>query len=290
MGRRKEEIRIIPLSELPLTNDFMFGEVMSREEICILFLEELLGKKIDHIEYIERQQDITDGYESHGIRLDVYLEDEKGTVYNIEMQQFSGDKLEMRVRYYQSGIDRRTLEKGVHYEDLRDSYVIFVCAFDYFGTGSAVYEKESFMRGEGESLIPYEDGSHVIFLNSKYKVGNASEAILEYLDYMRSNDGTKAYRSELVKKVKDAVEDVRQDKTKEERYMTLTMKLEDMRRAGFREGKEEGKEEGKAEGQEEMALNNVGRLVDKEGWSVEKACEILGLPAEMRAKIEKELL
>lgn len=72
--------------------------------------------------------------------------------------------------------------------------------------------------------------------------------------------------------------------------MTLTMKLEDMRRAGFREGKEEGKEEGKAEGQEEMALNNVGRLVDKEGWSVEKACEILGLPAEMRAKIEKELL
>ena len=59
MGRRKEEIRIIPLSELPLTNDFMFGEVMSREEICILFLEELLGKKIDHIEYIERQQYIT---------------------------------------------------------------------------------------------------------------------------------------------------------------------------------------------------------------------------------------
>ena len=34
----------IPLSELPLRNDFMFGAVMRTEEICQLFLEELLGR------------------------------------------------------------------------------------------------------------------------------------------------------------------------------------------------------------------------------------------------------
>ena len=35
--------KIIPLSELPLSNDFMFSQVMRSEEICKLFLEALLG-------------------------------------------------------------------------------------------------------------------------------------------------------------------------------------------------------------------------------------------------------
>ena len=33
------ERRIIPLKELPLKNDFMFGQVMRNPEICKLFLE-----------------------------------------------------------------------------------------------------------------------------------------------------------------------------------------------------------------------------------------------------------
>lgn len=56
-----------------MSDDFMFGEVMCREDICILFPEALLGKKIDHIEYIDQQKDLTDASFSHGIRLDVYL-------------------------------------------------------------------------------------------------------------------------------------------------------------------------------------------------------------------------
>ena len=67
-----------PFSELPLSDDFMFGEVMRRESICTLFLEELLRKKIDHIIMIDRQKDLTDSYVDHGIRLDVYLKDEAG--------------------------------------------------------------------------------------------------------------------------------------------------------------------------------------------------------------------
>ncbi|MCI9506504.1 MAG: hypothetical protein HFF62_07895 [Oscillospiraceae bacterium] len=38
-----------PLKELPLKNDFMFGQVMRNPDICKLFLEELLGEEIDRI-------------------------------------------------------------------------------------------------------------------------------------------------------------------------------------------------------------------------------------------------
>ena len=64
---------IIPLSELPLRNDFMFGEVMRTGDICQLFLEELLGLSIQRIEFIDKQKDLSDSYTYHGIRLDIYL-------------------------------------------------------------------------------------------------------------------------------------------------------------------------------------------------------------------------
>jgi len=80
--------KIIPLQELPLKNDFMFGQVMRNPVICKLFLEELLGKKIDHIEYIENQKEISDSYEHHGIRLDVYLRDIAGSP---QTQELSAD-------------------------------------------------------------------------------------------------------------------------------------------------------------------------------------------------------
>ena len=39
-----ERYKLIPLSELPLHNDFMFSQVMRSEEICKLFLEFLRGR------------------------------------------------------------------------------------------------------------------------------------------------------------------------------------------------------------------------------------------------------
>ena len=155
-----EKYTITPLSELPLHNDFMFGQVMRSEEICKLFLEELLGLDIQRIEFIDRQKDLTDSYEYHGIRLDVYLKDEKGTVFNVEIQADCRHDLPKRVRFYQSGIDRSELPKGADYVVLSESYIIFVCDFDYFHIGKAVGERISLLKGTD---VPYEDGSHVLF-------------------------------------------------------------------------------------------------------------------------------
>lgn len=231
---------IIPLKELPLSNDFMFSQVMRNEDICILFLEALLQRDIKRIVFIDKQKDLSDSYTSHGIRLDVYINDENGTVYNIEMQNSSRRVLERRCRYYQSGMDRHLLEKNADYDELGETYIIFVCNFDYFRRGLAVYERESKFK-DCEDLI-YDDGSHVLFLNSHYREGNADHAILEFLDYVRTNNEVESH-SDLMEKVKTAVQSVRNDETKEESYMTWEMSMRDARK----EAKEEGREEGRAE-------------------------------------------
>lgn len=235
-----EKYSITPLSELPLYNDFMFSQVMRSEEICKLFLEELLGVKIQRIEFIDRQKDLTDSYEYHGIRLDVYLKDEKGTVFNVEIQADRRHDLPKRVRFYQSGIDRSELPKGADYAVLSESYIIFICDFDYFHIGKAVGERISLLKGTD---VPYEDGSHVFFLNSRYQEGNASKSILEFLDLIRTNDIEKPYETLLVQKTRARMQEVRSDKELEVSYMTIAQKMLDERKVGFLEGKEEGREE-----------------------------------------------
>ena len=232
---------ITPLSQLPLSDDFMFGEVMRQPEVCRLFLECLLEKEIARIEYINKQEDMSDDVSGHGIRLDVYLNDAAGTHYDIEMQKTSSRGLERRIRYYQGGIDRRCLGKGLDYTDLPESYVIFVCDFDYYHAGLARYERVSCIDGR-ENII-YDDGSHAIILNSRYQEGNAPAPILEFLDYVRTNNDQLQLSSELVQRTKQAVHTVRSDRTKEVSYMTWAMKTRDLLRQGREEGREEGRKE-----------------------------------------------
>lgn len=225
---------IIPLSQLPLSDDFMFGEVMRQPEVCQLFLECLLEKDIARIEYINKQEDLTDDVSGHGIRLDVYLNDAAGTHYDIEMQKTSSQGLERRIRYYQGGIDRRCLGKGLDYTELPESYVIFICDFDYYHAGLACYERVS--RINGREDIVFDDGSHAIILNSRYQEGNAPQPILEFLDYVRTNNDQLQMSSELVQRTKQAVHTVRNDRTKEVSYMTWAMKTRDLLQQGREEG------------------------------------------------------
>lgn len=270
--------RITPLSELPLRNDFMFSQVMRSEEICKLFLEALLGINIQRIEFIDRQKDLADSYEFHSIRLDVYLKDDAGTVFDVEIQADRRDDLPRRVRFYQSGIDRGELPKGADYASLSESYIIFVCDFDYFNIGKAVGERVSFLKGTD---VPYEDGSHVFFLNSRYKEANANPSILEFLDLIRTNDVEKRYETPLGQRAKEKIQAVRGDRTLEVSYMTYAQKMLDERRLGYAEGRAEGRAEGEAAGLKNAIVALKGLvdpaiIAERFKMSLDQVLDILG--------------
>lgn len=252
--------KIIPLRELPLSDDFMFGEIMSREKIAKLFLESLLNKKIARIEYIGKQETIEDSAAAHGVRLDVYLQDDAHTMYNIEIQTVNKYDLERRTRYYQQKIDARTLRKGEHYRDLPDSYIIFVCTFDYFKLGFAVYEKQSSLKNRPD--IEFNDGSHVFILNSRFTVNNTSLPIEEFLKFLQTNDSDAPYQSELTREVVSAVDEVRNDTTREGIYMTLAMKMDESRE----------------EGRKEERLLALKKMMKNLGLSAEKAMDAMDIP------------
>ena len=73
--------------------------------------------------------------DGRGIRLDVYLDDEHGTVYDLEMQTTKHSDLPKRSRYYQGMIDLNLIQRGAKFSDLKKSYVIFICTEDPFDEG-----------------------------------------------------------------------------------------------------------------------------------------------------------
>ena len=81
MSKRKS------FDELKFTDDFMFAKTMrANPEMCKRVAEICIGKKISKIKYHETQKTMDLAYENKGIRMDVYFEDDEGTMYNVEMQ------------------------------------------------------------------------------------------------------------------------------------------------------------------------------------------------------------
>ena len=71
---------------LELQDDFMFGKIMQDPKYCKPFLETILGIKIRRVEYPESQKTIDVAAGAKGVRLDVYVEDDRNTVFDLEMQ------------------------------------------------------------------------------------------------------------------------------------------------------------------------------------------------------------
>ena len=83
--------------------------------------------------------------DKRGVRLDAYLDDGK-TIYNIEMQTAEYGALPQRARLYQAHIDINQLERGQNFDELRPSYVIFICTFDPFGKSRYQYSFRNVCR------------------------------------------------------------------------------------------------------------------------------------------------
>lgn len=224
--------------ELKLKDDFMFGVVMRNPKYCKPFLETILGIKISHIEYPKSQETIDIIADAKSVRLDVYVEDDKNTVYNIEMQTTLKDNLPKRMRYYQGMIDLNILEKGENYKNLKKSFVIFICTFDLFGLGRHIYTFEN--RCIEDLELPLGDDTTKIILNTKGTLDDVSPEMKKLLNYI---DG-EAPSDEFTEELEQAVKKVRDNEKWRLDYMTLQMSYQEKFEQGLEKGLEQGLERG----------------------------------------------
>lgn len=224
LGRRKKKTK--NLEELTIVDDFMFGAVMSDPKRCKPLLEFILNIKIDRIEYPELQKTIDKQYRSRSVRLDVYVSDGKGTVYNIEIQTTRRKNLPRRMRYYQGMIDLNIIDKGEDYSSLQKSFVIFICTYDPFGANRYKYTFEN--QCQEDNTISLGDGATKIVLNAKGSVGEISDDLKDMLDFMVGKTPKGAYARDL----EEAVDEVKKSEKWRREYMTLFMRDKEQQKFG----------------------------------------------------------
>ena len=177
-------------------------------------------------------------------------------------------KILKRARYYHGQIDMELLLAGMEYEELPDSFVIFICDFDPFGGKKYQYTPE--MKIREMPGVAYDDGAHTIFLSTKGR--NESEVPEELAAFLRFvgaglEQSELDYSSDMVKKFQDSIHKIKADREMRSKFMLF----EEMMRDEFKAGKAEGKAEGKAD-----YLASVVRQNKAKGRTAAEIAEFLG--------------
>ena len=258
--------------ELRFTDNFMFCKVVSSNpELCRHMLELILGKSIRKVDIKTAEKVIDLTPEAKSVRLDVYLDDDEGTVYDLEMQASTKKNLPRRLRYYQGVIDLNLIEKGDDYDQLPESIIVFICTFDYFNRGLPFYVFENRCEAMPELLLG--DGTRKIFVNPHGDRKGLPGDVVSFLDYIKDHTAEDAFTGEL----EQAVEKARTHKEWEVEYMNwraYEMDLNIDKRIAREEGLEEGREEGREEGEYKKLIELVCKKKTK-SLSPEEAADQL---------------
>jgi predicted transposase/invertase (TIGR01784 family) len=268
MGRRT-------LQELTIKDNFLFAAVMMDPENCRDVLECTLGFPIEHVE-VSYEKSIIYHPEYKGVRLDVFAKDENHSRYNVEMQVVKSEIFK-RSRYYHSQMDMECMLTGTEYEELPDSYVIFICDFDPVGLGKYKYtRRQTFYE---DTSYEYEDGVHTVYLSTKGKNDSeVSKQLVKFLHFVGANltESTEDFGDSLVRRLQHSIARIKASREMGERYMLFEELLKDEFSAG--------KKEGLAEGRTEGVVQSIIDVLPTNGSVPEELC------AKLRSCSDMELL
>lgn len=229
------------LEDLNLMDDFLMNRIMSDTVYGEEFARTLLGiifhRKMGHLSIIPQKVEYGLDTHCHGIRLDVYMDEDEGGIFDLEPDQTQSAKsrhsLPRRVRFYHAKIDAAALASGSEYKSLRNVCVIFITTYDPFDKKRMVYTIKNCCTEEPQ--LPYEDGARTIFLYTKGVNGNPPAELAELLRYMEDTT-EKNVSNENIEKLHQMVQHTKQDAKAGLAYMKL-IEIRDM-------WQEEGKRQG----------------------------------------------
>jgi hypothetical protein len=130
------------------------------------------------------------------VRLDIIAEDDKGKLYNVEVQRADKGASPKRVRFNLAMLDSHLLQKDADFDALPETYIIFITEHDYYKKGKPVYEIEKTVKGTD---LTFDDGCKIMYVNGAYK---ADDAIGHLMHDFRTADASEMYYNEIANRVR----------------------------------------------------------------------------------------
>ena len=174
---QNSEIKQVIGSLCMMNNRFMNFMLDDNKKAAQVFLRVILGDDKIKVRNVRIQSFIQNIY-GHSSQLDILALDSKGRYFNVEVQRSDEGAPARRARFYSSILDTHFLQPGKLYEELPDTYVIFITENDVLHDNLPLY---NIRRRIDENAKCFEDGSRIIYVNSQRRDNTALGKLMQDL-------------------------------------------------------------------------------------------------------------
>lgn len=169
------------------------------------------------------------------ICMDIWARDSEDTQYDIEVQRADKGAEPKRARYNSSLLDGAAIKKKAGFQELPETYIIFITENDVLGKGCSLYHIERIITETGEA---FNDKEHILYVNGAtqedsdvgrlmhdFRQSNPDEMYYEQLADTARNHKQGGGRPNMCKLLEDTIVEERKEASKEARKETIAETL-----------------------------------------------------------------
>ena len=234
-----------------LIDDTFFSACFDNNEEDVEYILRIILEKPNlRVLKVQTQKSVENMY-GRSVRFDVFAIDDAGKLYNIEVQRADAGAVPTRARYNSSMLDYHKLKKKAKYNELPETFVIFITEHDVLKDGEQIYHVDRVVR---ETNKPFGDGTHIIYVNGSYKDESDSELGNLIHDFFCSEPSEMKH-----KQLAERVSFLKGNKREVRKMCKLMEELQE-------------------EAKKETLLDNIRSLMKKLNMTAQQAMEILEVP------------
>ena len=251
--RYKEKIK-----NYTIMNDIFMRNVFKKKE-CVEYILQVIMRKKD-LQVVDQilQRDYKN-LQGRSAVLDCVAKDETKRQFNVEIQGEDEGASPKRARYHSGLLDMNTLNPGEPFDNLPETYIIFITRNDVLGYNRAICHINRKVEEENE---PFKDEAHIIYVNSKKQEDTELGRLMHDLHCKKASDMYSKILASRVYELKETEGGVRE----------MCRDMEEI----YSEGRESGFEEGGQEKAREIVLSLAGM-----GMPLEQIVKAVKMPMEV---------
>lgn len=245
-------------------SDTFMRNVFKHIECVEYVLQVIMGRNDLHVVESVVQKDYKN-LQGRSAILDCAARDAEDKRYDVEVQQKNEGASPQRSRYHSGLVDMNTLEAGHDFDELPDSYVIFITRGDTLGCGLPLSRIE---RVVGETGAEFADGSHIIYVNAAMQ--DEETELGRLMHDFHCKDASEMYSEVLARRAREL-------KETEEGVYSMCQEMDEIYNEGMMRGEKIGEERGekKAKKATAISLAEMGLPVEQIARGVKESVSIV---------------
>ena len=256
------------IKNFTLMSDIFMRNVFKKRECLEYVLQVIMEKQDLHVIDQIIQKDYKN-LQGRSAVMDCVARDSTGKQFDVEIQQDNEGASPKRARYHSGLMDMNTLNPGQDFEELPESYVIFITRDDILGYGLPIYHIDRQIKELEEA---FQDEAHIIYVNSRKQDDTELGRLMHDLHCKKADEMHSPILAKRMYELKETQKGVE----------LMCHEMEKIYSEGMESGEKRGELKAKKEtalsmAEEGMNIQKIARLVkvsekDVQKWIDENLC------------------